>query len=236
MSIPKKIHQIWIGESEIPKSWQIDCEEIKNRHDDWEYIFWDNQKVDLELKKMPENVKEKYKYFFNEKQWAYASDILRYWIIYKYGGVYLDCDFKMTKKGSLNTLPLEKDLILVNMRAIHKGKKFKCRIQNCFLAAKKKQNFLKRIVEKISNLNYKLKTIRGDETEKYSCGYLTTEYSFYVQSSDTKKHKNSFRKKIKKMMPKEECILNKEYFLGDKPIIAKHLAKRSHGLKLTNIF
>lgn len=236
MSIPKKIHQIWIGESAIPRSWELDCKEIKKRHPDWEYIFWGNEKVNTELDKMPKNVKEKYQYFFSEKKWAYACDILRYWILYKHGGVYLDCDFKMTENGSLNMLPLKKNLILVNMRAIHKGKKFKCRIQNCFIAAKKKQSFLKRLVRKISNLNYKLKTMHGQETEKYSCGFLTTEYCFYVQGLETLKHKNSFRKKIKKIMPQKEYILNKEFFLGKNPIIAKHLAKRSHGLKLTNIF
>lgn len=234
MSIPKIIHQIWIGESNIPKSWQVDCDEIKERHKDWDYVFWDNDMVNTFLEKMPENVKKKYEYFFKEKQWAYASDILRYWIIYEFGGVYLDCDFKMTKNGSLNILPLEKDLILINMRAMHKNKKFRCRIQNCFFAAKKGQDFFKRLNDKILNLPYELKTINGEITEKYSCNFMTTEYRYYIIASDNQKCQNSFGEKIKKLMPKEEFILEKEFFMGPNPVIAKHLSKRSHGLKLSN--
>jgi len=82
--IPKKIHQIWLG-SEIPHKYKKMCETWSNIHPDWEYRLWsDNDTEEFGLNN------EK---FNSIKNLGVKSDILRYHILYKYGGIYADTDF-----------------------------------------------------------------------------------------------------------------------------------------------
>lgn len=81
--IPKIIHQIWIGNKENPyieymNSW-------KEKNPDWEYRLWTNE----DLKDIV-NVEQ----FDNIKEFCGKADIMRYEILYKYGGVYLDADLE----------------------------------------------------------------------------------------------------------------------------------------------
>jgi len=84
--IPKVIHQIWIG-GKLPEkyhAWQQSW--IKN-HSDWLYILWDDEAIE----KLDLDNKELYK---AAKSYSAKSDIARYEIIYRFGGVYLDMDFE----------------------------------------------------------------------------------------------------------------------------------------------
>jgi len=84
MNIPKIIHQIWIGPKPAPiklmNTW-------KEKHPDFEYIFWnekefENRKMKFECQKQIDDIEE-----INGK-----ADIMRWEILYKYGGVFLDAD------------------------------------------------------------------------------------------------------------------------------------------------
>tara|TARA_R110000782_G_scaffold190214_7_gene280130 strand:+ start:213 stop:959 length:747 start_codon:yes stop_codon:yes gene_type:complete len=84
--IPKKIHQIWLG-SKIPNNleklssqWKKLCEE-----NNWEYYLWDDNTI--------KNLKIDNKFFNKSKNYGQKSDILRYEILKKEGGVYVDIDF-----------------------------------------------------------------------------------------------------------------------------------------------
>ena len=86
--IPKLIHQIWVGEppSEeiafLMSTWHI-------VNPDFEIIVWDEEMLRKEFPDMPEKV------------WTYEpamiSDIFRVFIVYRYGGVYVDSDFEAVK-------------------------------------------------------------------------------------------------------------------------------------------
>jgi hypothetical protein len=82
--IPKIIHQIWIGnESLTPKhteSWRNWC-----KNSGWEYKLWGNADIDHIV------VKNK-SYFDKATAWAEKADIMRYEIMYYYGGFYADAD------------------------------------------------------------------------------------------------------------------------------------------------
>lgn len=84
MYIPKIIHQLWIGPKPMPKKFM---DTWKDKHPDFEYICWTEE----EMKKrnmsfqcveaihcMPE---------INGK-----ADIMRWEILYKYGGIFIDAD------------------------------------------------------------------------------------------------------------------------------------------------
>ena len=89
-SIPHKIHQIWIG-SELPEKYKNWCKSWKQLNPDWEYKLWGEQDILSVL-----NDELKYA-FLNSKSFGAKSDIARYAILEKEGGLYCDTDFECTK-------------------------------------------------------------------------------------------------------------------------------------------
>ena len=84
--IPKKIHQIWLGE--IPELHKKLIPKIKKNHPDWEYKLWGFDDV----KDYPLINRD---LFESEQNLGAKSDILRYEILYNEGGFYMDSDFEM---------------------------------------------------------------------------------------------------------------------------------------------
>ena len=82
--IPKTIHYVWLGGKEKPKEIQR-CMKTWKRLSGYEFKEWNEKNIDIDshpfLKKAIE-----------QKQWAFASDYIRAWAIYNYGGVYFDTD------------------------------------------------------------------------------------------------------------------------------------------------
>jgi mannosyltransferase OCH1-like enzyme len=84
--IPKKIHQIWLGE--MPELHKNLIPNIIKNHPDWEYKLWGEE----DLQKLPMQNK---KLFDSLTNLGAKSDIARYEILYNEGGIYLDSDFEM---------------------------------------------------------------------------------------------------------------------------------------------
>lgn len=84
--IPKIIHQIWIG-SPVPEELRSFLESWLAIHPDWEYTLWtDADLVDFCL--------ENQDLFEKAQNYGTKSDIWRYEILYRHGGVYVDTDFE----------------------------------------------------------------------------------------------------------------------------------------------
>lgn len=231
MSIPKKIHQVWIGDTPIPNKWKRCCDQVRDAHPDWEYKLWLNEDVQEIIKNSPQNVISAYQRYCDQKIWALACDILRYALLYQIGGVYMDCDFMMKPNGSLNQLPLEKNLMLLNMRDTS-PKKPKYRIQNCFIACNKNNKFMERVLNRIDNIEYSLTTLKGKPADKFNTQYLTNEYNIYLgRPGGTVDGMHFIKKYIQEYIPADEIILKRRYFLGPDAIIAKHLYALSHEKK-----
>lgn len=86
--IPKIIHYIWIG-SEIPKN--IEAQIKKN------YKFFKGYEVKIWTKENMPKLNEFAKRAYEEKQWAFVSDYLRFVILREHGGIYLDTDMDVLK-------------------------------------------------------------------------------------------------------------------------------------------
>jgi mannosyltransferase OCH1-like enzyme len=84
--IPKIIHQIWLG-SPVPKKYKNWRASWKKFNNDFEYILWDEASI-IQL-----GLKNKYA-FQQTKNLGAKSDIARYEILNKFGGVYVDTDFE----------------------------------------------------------------------------------------------------------------------------------------------
>ena len=86
MEIPKIIHQIWLGPNKRPdiwmNSWKID---YINKYPDWEYKLWTEKEIN-ELN-LINNKQYEHEQFYNGK-----SDIARYEILNKFGGIFIDAD------------------------------------------------------------------------------------------------------------------------------------------------
>jgi mannosyltransferase OCH1-like enzyme len=83
----KNIHQIWVGNKRIPSHIKKHMEELRDRHQDFNYYFWN----DANLPELPEHLKEIYDAY---EEPAIKADLLRMYVVNKYGGIYLDADFK----------------------------------------------------------------------------------------------------------------------------------------------
>lgn len=82
--IPKIIHQIWLG-SQLPEKFAILAATWPAHHPDWQYKLWTDADIaDLKLENQ-----EAYDRAIN---YAERSDIARYEILYRFGGLYVDTD------------------------------------------------------------------------------------------------------------------------------------------------
>lgn len=84
MSVPKIIHQIWIGPKPAPTKLM---DTWKDKNPDFEYIRWNEE--EFEKRNMIFKCQNK----INEmEEYCGKTDIMRWEILYKYGGIYIDAD------------------------------------------------------------------------------------------------------------------------------------------------
>jgi mannosyltransferase OCH1-like enzyme len=86
--IPRVFHQIWINSSnpELPVKFSAYRDSWLQRHPSWEYKLWNLDNLDFVPQRM-DLVKSSLSY-------AQMADILRYEILYRHGGIYIDTDFE----------------------------------------------------------------------------------------------------------------------------------------------
>ena len=83
MDFPKIFHFIWIGGKTMPVSFKENMETWKSFHPNWEFRLWNDPD---QLKFINRSTFDKY----NRIGWQ--VDIMRYEIIYQFGGIYADLD------------------------------------------------------------------------------------------------------------------------------------------------
>lgn len=84
--IPKIIHHIWLG-SPLPDRCRWFIETWKKKHPDWQFILWDDARVaQLGLINL--------RPYVAAINWGEKSDIVRYEVLYRFGGLYVDTDFE----------------------------------------------------------------------------------------------------------------------------------------------
>ena len=102
MSIPKVIHYCWFGGNPLTPLAERCIASWKKYCPDYEIVCWDESNFDV-----TQNIYVKEAY--ENKKWAFVSDYARVFILYHYGGVYLDADAEVIK-------PI--DSILINETAV----------------------------------------------------------------------------------------------------------------------
>ena len=96
--IPKHIHQVWIGENEPPWEWINGFREQLTQHfPEWTHTLWREKDIaDLVL--------ENQIAYNMETQLSGKVNILRYELLYQFGGIYIDADMEWLNKKPLDTL------------------------------------------------------------------------------------------------------------------------------------
>lgn len=88
--IPKTIHYCWFGKNPLPdfakkciESWKKNCSE-------YTIIQWNEDNFDIGSNQY---VKEAYE----QKKWAFVTDYVRLYVLYHFGGIYMDTDVEVLK-------------------------------------------------------------------------------------------------------------------------------------------
>jgi len=132
--IPKKIHQVWLGDKPLPDHMKEWAEEWKALYPDFEYKLWTSND-------------------FRENQWTkiceeynmydYLSDWVRANIIYQEGGIYIDTDVKPVKE-------IPKKYFNASL-ALPTTSRYM--MSNYFIMSRRKTLFFKNLLEIYKNFN-----------------------------------------------------------------------------------
>ena len=131
--IPRKIHQIWIG-NKLPRQYSLWMKTWKKLNPEWDYILWDDEMINKF------NLVNKVAYNASDNP-GFKSDIARYEILNKFGGLYVDTDFECLKKIPDYLLKYEfvSSIVFANSPILN----------NAIIFAKADSNILKNMINSI---------------------------------------------------------------------------------------
>mmetsp|Transcript_15435 Transcript_15435/g.27732 ORF Transcript_15435/g.27732 Transcript_15435/m.27732 type:complete len:351 (-) Transcript_15435:200-1252(-) len=135
--IPKIIHQTYKTQ-DVPPNWAKTPGAWKEKHPDWEYMFWTDEKN----RKL---IEEHYNWFLGTYDgYPYGiqrSDAARYFILNHYGGVYADLDIQPLR--SVTEIIGDAELVLPQTPNFG--------LTNAFMASTKGNPFMKYVTEILPN-------------------------------------------------------------------------------------
>lgn len=92
--IPKIIHYCWFGGNPMPELAHKCISSWKKYLPDYEIKEWNEDNFDVNI--IPYTAEA-----YNARKYAFVSDYARFWILYKYGGVYFDTDVEVIRPISV---------------------------------------------------------------------------------------------------------------------------------------
>jgi len=147
MTIPRIIHQTWKNET-IPAHFALLVDTWKQNHPGWEYVLWtDEMNRTFIQEHFPAFIDQYDAFKYNIQR----VDAVRYFILYKLGGVYVDLDFECIK--NLEPL-LENEACVMGVEpplhcAIHKKDMI---ISNAFMACAPGNPFMQALCEEMAQI------------------------------------------------------------------------------------
>lgn len=88
--IPKIIHYCWFGRNPLPESAHKCIASWRKFLPDYEIKEWNEDNFDVNIIPYTQQA-------YEAKKYAFVSDYARFWILYKYGGLYFDTDVEVIK-------------------------------------------------------------------------------------------------------------------------------------------
>lgn len=91
-AIPKTVHQIWLG-GDLPKEHRAYRDSWQDHHPGWHFILWtEDTLAEMGITLVNQDLYDRAERLAPGSEGQFRSDILRYELLYWYGGVYLDTD------------------------------------------------------------------------------------------------------------------------------------------------
>ena len=97
--IPKIIHYCWFGEKPLPELAQKCIASWKKFLPEYKLRLWNEETFDLDMYPYAREA-------YDNRKYAFVTDVVRLWALEKFGGVYMDTDVEMLRPlGDLMELP-----------------------------------------------------------------------------------------------------------------------------------
>lgn len=151
--IPKIIHQTWKSKR-IPDDWKECVQSWGKNNPQWQYRLWtDEDNRNLIKRNYPDFLKTFDSYSYNIQR----ADAVRYFILYKYGGLYVDLDFECLRP--IDDIVLNKTFVI----GYEPKKQAECHgeeslICNAFMASAPGHSFLHEIIKTLKTIDPKITT------------------------------------------------------------------------------
>lgn len=88
--IPKIIHYCWFGRGQMPELAVRCIESWKKYLPEYELMLWNEDTFDLDMYPYAREA-------YDNRKFAFVTDVVRLWVLEKFGGVYLDTDVEILK-------------------------------------------------------------------------------------------------------------------------------------------
>ena len=143
MTIPKIIHQTYKNHN-LPETYKMCQTEIKRLHPDFEYRFYTDEDMERLMKK---EFPEYYDKFNELPRMIMKIDMFRYFLMYKYGGLYTDMDYLMLNPFDL----LNEKVVIPCNREDEKGNHI-C-LGNCIFASQPNHPYWKSLMDTLFTID-----------------------------------------------------------------------------------
>lgn len=144
MTIPKIIHHIWMGNNAIPDVNLYCADSIKKTNVGFDYVLWKDNDIDRLMKT---EFPEYYDKFVELPRMIMKIDMFRYFLMYKYGGMYTDMDYLMFKPFDL----LNEKVVIPCNREDEKGEPV-C-LGNCIFASEPNHPYWKSLMDTLFTID-----------------------------------------------------------------------------------
>lgn len=179
--IPKIIHQTW-KEKDLPSNFELLSSTWKDFHPDWEYRLWTDDMNRAFIRDNYPEFLEKYNSYPREIQ---RVDAVRYFILRKEGGVYIDLDFECFK--NISPLLANESCVIGKEPKEHSDRFSRDIILcNAFMAATPENEFIQYVCYKVMSDPFKSIATTTDVLLSTGPFMLTEAYKQYENNSTIK--------------------------------------------------
>ena len=179
----KFIHYCWFGNAKMPKLAKKCIKSWKKYLPEYQIIEWNEKNFDVNITKFSQKA-------YEEKKWAFVSDVARIYALNKMGGIYFDTDMMIKKRPEEDIL--DRDFFV--------GWESNINIAVGVLGAKKGNNIVKKLFEKYKHIEFDVNDLYRNTIPRLLTDLLKKEYGM----------KNDF--KHNQELKENTFILARDYF------------------------
>lgn len=157
--IPKVIHYCWFGRGKQPKLGERCIASWRKFFPDYEIKEWNEDNFDVNMIRYTSDAYAAGKY-------AFVSDYARFWILYHYGGIYLDTDVEVIK--SMDAI-IANGAFMGSETSVNRGQRLSV-ASGLGMGCEAGHPFIKDCLDLYENLVF---TYKKNEWTKTVCEYVT---------------------------------------------------------------